>query len=134
MTETSDWAQETLDSAIDEVLSRGLFDDPFLQAHPAWKIDGALLIAECQAGQERYWLIAGKDSPTDLIGSHTASTPQEAARYFALKWQLAAEKLQVGDEVPPPQVSADELDEKVARLIWCAESLLELADTDPVWQ
>ena len=60
MTADADWAKKTLESAINEIISGGLFDNPFLQARPVWQIGGSLLIAECQAGEDRYWLAAEK--------------------------------------------------------------------------
>ena len=134
MTADADWAKKTLESAINEIISGGLFDNPFLQARPVWKIDGSLLIAECRAGEDRYWLIAGNDSPTDLIAGDTAVSAREAARHFALKWQLAAEKLKAGEVATPSNLTADELVKRVAHLIRCAESLHELAQQTSIWE
>ena len=134
MTAEIDWAKQTLESAINEVINRGLFDDPFLQARPVWQIGGSLLIAECRAGEDHYWLIAGNDSPTDLIAGETAVSAREAARHFALKWQLAAEKLKAGEVATPPTLNADELVNKVTHLIRCAESLYELVERPSIWE
>jgi hypothetical protein len=134
MTGEADWAKQTLESAINEIIDGGLFDDPFLQARPVWQIAGSLLIAECRAGEERYWLIAGNDSPTDLIAGETAVSAREAARHFALKWQLAAEKLQAGEVATPSTLTGDALVNKVTRLIHCAESLYELAGQTAIWE
>jgi len=134
MTGEADWAKSTLESAISEIINGGLFDDLFLQARPVWQIAGSLLIAECRAGEDRYWLIAGSNSPTDLIAGETAVSAREAARHFALKWQLAAEKLKAGEVATPSTVAADELAEKVASLIRCAESLYELAEQTLIWE
>ena len=134
MTADADWAKKTLESAINEIISGGLFDNPFLQARPVWQIGGSLLIAECQAGEDRYWLIAGNDSPTDLIAGETAVSAREAARHFALKWQLAAEQLKVGAAATPANLEADELSKKVTQLICRAESLHELSELNAIWE
>ncbi len=134
MTADADWAKKTLESAINEIISGGLFDNPFLQARPVWQIAGSLLIAECRAGEERYWLIAGSDTPTDLIAGETAVSAREAARHFALKWQLAAEQLKVGAAATPANLEADELSKKVTQLICRAESLHELSELNAIWE
>jgi hypothetical protein len=134
MTADADWAKKTLESAVNEIISGGLFDDPFLQARPVWQIAGSLLIAECRAREDRYWLIAGNDSPTDLIAGETAASAREAARHFALKWQLAAEKLKAGEVSTPSNLAADDLFKKVAHLVRCAESLYELAEQTSIWE
>jgi hypothetical protein len=70
MTSQKTWTETTLDNAVNEVVSSGLFDQPILEARPVWHIEGAILIAECRAGATRYWLVAGADSPTDIIPKH----------------------------------------------------------------
>ncbi|MGA9853292.1 MAG: DUF4826 family protein [Gammaproteobacteria bacterium] len=40
----------------------------------------------------KLWVIAGV-VPTDHVPSRAANTPREAARYFALKWQMEAARL-----------------------------------------
>jgi hypothetical protein len=133
MTSPKNWTAETLDAAVAEVISAGIFDEPMLQARPAWQIAGAILIADCQVAASRYWLIAGTDSPTDVIPAHVAGTPREAARHFSLKWQLAAEQLRAGDSVAPQQITPDDLSGRVGHLVKCAESLMELVEHDSVW-
>ena len=80
MTSQKSWTETTLDKAVNEVVSSGLFDQPILEARPVWHIEGAILIAECRAGAARYWLVAGADSPTDIIPAHVASTAREVAQ------------------------------------------------------
>ena len=134
VSDDADWATSTLESAINEIITEGLFDDLFLQARPVWQMAGSLLIAECQAGEGRYWLIAGNDSPTDLIVREAAVSAREAARHFALKWQLAAEKLKAREVPTPANFAADGLAKKVTHLIRCAESLHELAEQTSIWE
>ena len=133
MAESDSWTKQKLDSAIAELINAGLFGDPILQARPAWQIPGALLIAECQVGAARYWLIAGEDSPTDLITARLALNPRAAARHFAMKWQLAAEQLKGGQRQVPEGVDAEMLSQRVQNLIKCAESLAELSAQDALW-
>jgi hypothetical protein len=69
-----------------------------------------------------------------LIAGDTAVSAREAARHFALKWQLAAEKLKAGEVATPSNLTADELVKRVAHLIRCAESLHELAQQTSIWE
>ena len=131
--QTGDWTKKVLDGAVAEVIGSGLFSGPLLQARPAWQLPGALLIAECQVGDELFWLIAGPGSPTDIIAQRLAGTPREAGRHFALKWQLGAKQLESGEATPLAQVDQNTLDGKVALLIHCADSLHELVSTDHLW-
>ena len=131
--QTRDWTKRVLDSAVEEVIDNGLVSGPLLQARPAWQLPGALLIAECQVGDELFWLIAGPGSPTDIIAQRLANTPREAGRHFALKWQLGAKQLETGEASPPAHADRQGLGEKVAQLIHCAESLHELVSTDHLW-
>ncbi len=133
MTSQKSWTETTLDKAVNEVVSSGLFDQPILEARPVWHIEGAILIAECRAGAARYWLVAGADSPTDIIPAHVASTAREVARHFSLKWQLAAEQLRHGTVPRPPDTAPDDLSARVMHLVKCAESLMELVEHESVW-
>ena len=133
MTSKKTWTETTLDNAIKEVINEGVFDGPMLEARPVWHITGAILIAECRAGATPYWLVAGADSPTDIVPAHVADTAREAARHFSLKWQLAAEQLRSGAALPPPGTEPDDLAARVKHLVKCAESLMELVEHEPVW-
>ena len=134
MTEINDWAKQTLDAAISEVIQKGLFPDPLLQARPVWQLPGALLLAECRAGSDHYWLVAGPGSPTDLISKETAPSAREAARHFSLKWQLAAEQLSVVADKSPVSQQDSALAHRVSQLVRNAESLYELAGADCLWR
>lgn len=134
MSEMGDWAKQTLDSAISEVIQQGLFSDPLLQARPVWQLPGALLLAECRAGSDDYWLVAGPGSPTDIIRKGAASSAREAARHFSLKWQMAAEQLSVGAVTPPGGQEGSALADRVSELVRNAESLYELVEADHFWR
>ena len=134
MTEIDDWTKQTLDAALSEVIQQGLFPHPLLQARPVWQLPGALLLAECRAGSEDYWLVAGPGSPTDLITKEAASSAGDAAKHFSLKWQLAAEQLSAGIDASPESQQDNVLAKRVSELVRNAESLHELAEADHFWR
>lgn len=133
--EETTWWKNALDSALAEVITKQLFAQPIIEARPVWQLPKVLLIAKVKVQTSKYWLITGRDSPTDILSETNAATAQEAARHFALKWQLAAEQLSAETRLQNSESNeAQDLNEKIRHLIHCAESLHELAHLDHLWQ
>ena len=71
----------------------------------------------------KLWVITGV-VPTDHAESNVARTVREAARYFALKWQLEAARLGKGNDAAGPTVGDAKVDWKAmesdiaARALW----------------
>ena len=128
-----DWVQETLDSAIHEIISTRQFDAPVIRAKPVWRLPGALLLAQFEVADSAYWLITGGGGPTDILNVELASQPRDAARHFSLKWQLGAQQLLDGEVAPPSAVAEQEVREKTVNLIRCAEALSELVSAEQFW-
>ena len=118
----SDWTRDTFDKAVRELIANNLIDVEVIEARPFWTMENTIVIGQVREVNEPtvfQWVICG-DLPTDHISSKAAATPQDVARYFAMKWQLDAEK-------------QSDLSES-ARLTQKAEELFELTEIEDIWQ
>lgn len=121
------WTKKTLDAAVYQLIDDGIFENSLVEAKPAWALPFVLLIGKIRprgSGQKFSWFIAG-DCPTSYVDSSVANSPREAARHFALKWQLAAE----GEAQTDPSI----IDYKVEQKIEQAEALYDLVELDHLW-
>ena len=86
------WVKQTMDDAVQELLDRGVIESVVVESQPAWVLPFTLLIGQVREHGKTDafdWLICG-DGPTTVASSKVAATPREAARHFALQWQLQA--------------------------------------------
>ena len=118
--ELKSWIREQLDAAVQAISNKQVFDDAFFETKPAWILPMKILLGQARAQsdpQSYRWFICG-DMPFDYIDSSSAATPREAVRHFAMKWQVAAERLDK---------------DAAASLIDDAESLYGLSEEDSLW-
>jgi hypothetical protein len=129
------WIKQQLDSAVRELIKKNRFDSLLVKAKPAWVHPFQVLIGKVREQDQPKvfeWLICG-EVPTDLVGSSVASTPREAARYFAMKWQLeVARHNDLSGQITLRPVP--ELREPGSQLTETAEALYALADDEKLWQ
>ena len=114
------WTRQQLDMVVDDIMQKDVFESNFLEARPAWSFPFVVLICQVREQGEsgRFaWTISGI-VPTDYLNSEAAATPRDAARHFAMKWQLEAAR-------------EKELD---PALVERAESLFELINNDSLWR
>ncbi|MCU0988836.1 MAG: DUF4826 family protein [Xanthomonadales bacterium] len=114
------WVKQRMDGAVRELMQRGVVEDVVVEAKPAWVFPFTLLIGRIrdQSGRAGFdWFICG-DAPLSHVDSKMAATPREAARHFALQWQL--------DATRAGEAGAD--------LVKKAEALYELVQQDALWQ
>ena len=132
--ELLDWVKNQLDTAVRELIKNGSFDSMLVEAKPAWVHPFQVLIAKAREhGQPKEfgWIICG-DLPTDLVDSSVASTPREAARYFAMKWQLEmARHDDLSGQITIRPIP--DLRQPGEQLAESAEALYELADDEKWW-
>ena len=135
--EVATWIKETLDKAVEEIMQRGIIDSVLVEARPVWTLPYQVVIGQVRPEKETAtfkWVISGV-VPVDCIDSSVASTPREAARHFAMKWQLDAARYQdpaAQNTFGPEQIQSwDQLGETLARQ---AEALYELVETESHWQ
>jgi hypothetical protein len=114
------WIKQQMDASVPELIKLGLADAVVFEARPAWVFPYTLVIGQCRdRGREKGfdWFICG-DAPLSHVGSDVATTPREAARHFALNWQLEAARQ----------------GEAGAALAEKAEALYELVENDGLWE
>ena len=134
--ELSAWKRARLDEAVEEISSHGILQDVLVEARPAWTLPLRIMIGQVRDSGDpsnSQWFICG-EIPTDYIDSAVAKTPQEAARHFALKWQLDAARYQ------DPSVQktlgldpAQDWDKFSNKLAEQAESLYALVEDQNLW-
>ena len=118
--ELSTWIKKNFDNAVEELTRRGVAEGLLVEAKPAWLLPFQILIGKMRERERpgRFlWFICG-DTPTDCIPGSHAATPREAARHFALKWQLDAS----GEGVVDTELSVK------------AGALYELVEADSFWK
>ena len=130
-----EWVQRELNSHATHLFKAGLIDGR-VEVAIAWALPGRLCIGTVASKADKgkaFWVISG-DVPTDHLDLKQAATAREAAKHFALKWQLQAVRLAesqaVGSHDDDPRVftaASTELTRK-------AEALYALTEQDEHWQ
>lgn len=135
--ELKKWVTNQLESAVKELTEQGLFDTAMVEARPAWVFPFGLLIGMIREQGETTsfdWFIKG-DFPTGRVHSSIASTAREAARYFALQWQLEAKRIEEsGSDTQGEELTQPEPGKSGNQLVEMAQSLYELVEQDSLWQ
>jgi hypothetical protein len=131
------WIKKQLDDTVHELMGLGRYESVIVEAKPAWVFPFGLLIGKIREQNQDTgfdWFICG-NFPTVIAPSALADTPREAARHFALQWQLEAERrsqaapgMLTESESGPGQAAVD------SELVKRAESLYELVEQDNLWQ
>jgi hypothetical protein len=88
------WLKKSMDDVVQELMDRGVLDSIVAEARPAWFLPFTLLIGQVREHgntEEFDWFICG-DGPTTVASSKVAASPREAARHFALQWQLESSR------------------------------------------
>jgi hypothetical protein len=128
------WAKTALEGAIQEVSDHGLIDSPLLESRLAWAMPFDFVIGQLRDQGNRIeflWVIGGS-VPVDTVHSGVAPTARDAARYFSMKWQLDATRL----ENPTSRESSGTDHSRVSEakaLVAMAEYLYAIVDDDRYW-
>ena len=120
--ETRKWMQELVGVAVRGTGDMNVYDEALIEAKAEWALPNRLLVGKVREQMNPrafHWFICG-EVPLDYISGNTAVTPRDALRYFAMKWQLDAER--AGDE------------ESAQSLVENAEAIYALADNERFWQ
>lgn len=130
------WATDRLNKAIQEIMKSGIFDGAIVESRPAWTLPNKIVIGRVRdsgSGSREFWVIAG-DLPTDCINADICQTPRDAARHFALKWQLGAEQMRDPEARKRQGINQDRDWEAASHeLASVAEGLYEVVEADKVW-
>ena len=129
------WIKEQLDQAVHSLMESGDVENVVVEAKPAWVLPFEILLgktrARGQAGQF-VWFICGSVH-TDYTDSSVASTPRDAIRHFALKWQLQAAR-QESEPAAGTEAERPEFEVPAPLLAEQAEALYMLVEEDKFWQ
>lgn len=120
--ETRKWIKELVDVAVRGTGSMNVYEDALIEAKAEWALPNRLLVGKVREQlnpRTFHWFICG-EVPLDYISGETATTPKDALRYFAMKWQLDAER-------------ADD-EESANALVENAQAVYELADDERFWR
>lgn len=106
------WHQAQQQQVADYVRRQGIFDTD-ISGEWLWIIPHRAMLGRIwpkHGVSPKYWVITGV-VPTDHAEAGVARNVREAARYFALKWQLEAARLGKGSNAAPA-VGGDKIDWK----------------------
>lgn len=129
------WLKKELNSHATHLFKHSLIDGK-VEVAIAWALPGRLCIGTVTSkldSAKAFWVISG-DIPTDHLALKQAPSAREAAKHFAMKWQLQAARLaesqSVGRSADDPKVFT----EASAELTRKAEALYALTEQDEHWQ
>lgn len=130
------WIKTQVNTAVKKLTDRGTVESLLIEAKPAWVLPYQILIGKIREQDEtsRFeWFICG-EVPTDFLSSEVATAPRDAARHFAMKWQLQAARYQeaVSQDLarPKPKFYRNDLGGQLADM---AEALYALANDENLW-
>lgn len=131
------WARQLLDRALTEIGQRGVFKTAEVQARVVWMLPGQIIIGQAREPGKKgafTWVIAG-DLPTDYLPSTAAATSREAARHFAMQWQLTSARLEeLLQKRQGGSASGAEMEAACKKMATQAEGLYELTASESFWQ
>ena len=132
-----EWFKPLLDKVVLEMQKRKAVVGTAVEASPLWAFPNKILIAKVWGmGQKTrfIWTISGEGVITDYIAGSIAATPRDAARHFALKWQMDADRLlAVGKSKGPTEDAQLQMGNYANKLVKDAESLYDLTEKDEIW-
>lgn len=114
-----DWTRQQIDRSVGLIMERRIFESPVVESKPVWSLPLQIMICQVREQGESHgfaWTISG-EVPTDCLSSQAAATPRDAARHFAMAWQLAAAR--------DPQADSTLADK--------AEYLFRIVSDDSLW-
>jgi hypothetical protein len=129
--EYSSWLKAQLAAQGQHIAAKGLLKDERARAYAGWAVPGRVCIGRIVGVNNKsqsFWVISG-ETPTDEIDCKLAKTARDAARHFALKWQLMAARV-AGDGQGAPDSWA-EVGDRLART---AEELYAMTEDDRYWR
>jgi hypothetical protein len=133
------WAKAQIDAMGRHAHTSGLVDAEAV-GRMVWAVPHKVFLGKVWPKNERnasHWVIAGESLPTDHIEARLAASPRDAARHFALKWQMESTRLAdlSGQDSTPGGEIRSEVDwarigETLERQ---AELLYAFVERDDVW-
>jgi hypothetical protein len=133
----AEWAKGEIRGMGEHARSSDLFQEEAV-GHAVWTLPHRLFIGKIWPKSDKtraFWVISGSDIPTDHIEASLAETAREAAKHFAMKWQLQSARL---EDLGSSSAAGDEMqdvnwDQVANRLQVQAEALYGLVEKDDIW-
>ncbi len=129
------WLKKELDSHVTHLFKHGVIEGK-VQVGVMWALPGRLCIGMVVSTTDKskaFWVISG-DVPTDHLALKQATSAREAAKHFAMKWQLQAARLVESQSVGRSDDDPKLWNETGSTLTRKAEALYALAEDDTHWQ
>lgn len=117
--ELAAWIKKNINDSVSYLMGQSLFDSVMVEAKPVWVYPFGVLIGMARGKEltgQTVWFINDGERKDHLSGGEV-STPREAARHFALKWQMDASRGEAID----------------TELVKKAEALYEFSENDLLW-
>jgi hypothetical protein len=132
------WYKGLLDRVVREMLKTGAVQGAAVEARPVWVYPEQILIARVWSAAQKsrfIWVIAGDSVVIDHIAGSVAADAREAAKHFALKWQMDADRL-VGTVRQKPALAhaVAQIEDYAKKLVASAELLYRLTELEDVWK
>lgn len=89
------WAAEQINAMGQHAHTSGLVDAR-AAGRMVWAVPHKVFLGQVWPESDKrasHWVIAGDSLPTDHIEVKLAASPRDAARHFALKWQMESTRL-----------------------------------------
>lgn len=130
-----EWARQELAKVVSAVTDAGIVDKAVVEARPAWAFPPHVLIGRLrpQDATEAFFWVIGGEMPPDFIDSGVAATARDAARHFAMKWQLEAARLRDSGSGDEPDKQRDR-QQRARTLEQHAVALYAFIADDRLWQ
>ena len=131
------WFREKLEQVAQYVYRRKLFDEE-IKVESRWLIPHNMLIGQAWSKNNpshKLWVITGEIVPTDHAENNVAKTAREAARYFALRWQLQGARIETAGDQQSGTTAENQVDwESMGKsLSENAEMLYTFVNNDQHW-
>ena len=134
----TEWAKSEMRGMVDHVRNSDLFTDEVM-GHAVWTLPHEVFIGKAWSKSDSnkcFWIISGRQLPTDHIEFKLADTARDAARHFCMKWQMQGARLEQLGESGIEGEPSDGIDwSKVATSLQSqAEALYMLVENDDAWK
>lgn len=129
------WAEPVCKDLAQRLIKRDVLAG-HVRMEVRWAAPGRILLGiawDDDHPRQRYWVIGGDAVTPDVLPLRVADNPRDAARHFALRWQMTGARMgSAGDEGKHPGlVDWAGMEE---RFVEQAEMLYDLTTQDDVWE
>lgn len=129
------WAEPVCRDLAQRLVQRQVLSGK-VRMEVSWAAPGRILLGlawDEDHPRDRHWVIGGDAVTPDVIPKRVADNPRDAARYFALRWQMTGARVGSTGEAGkhPGLVDWAGMEE---RFVEQAEMLYDLTTRDDLWE